>query len=191
MRVQMMRKLRVVSAILKWIFILALFIYPIFYLVVSVAGLIVNHYSMPMETAGPGIWFLWQFPVARFYGLPISIQIIGFLVSLAPLVFFVLKNYYLARLFYLYQHGTIFALDNVRYIRNIGVVILVWEIVRPFYQILMSLLLSSQNPPGHHQVSFQINGTDISMLIIAIIIIVVSWIMREGVELEQENRLTV
>ena len=95
------------------------------------------------------------------------------------------------RLFNLYQKGTIFAIDNVRYIRNIGIVMLLWEIVSPFYQVLVTFILTSQNPPGHHFVTFSINSIDISTTIIAVIIIVVSWIMREGVELQQEQQYTV
>ena len=55
----------------------------------------------------------------------------------------------------------------------------------------MSLLITSQNAPGSHKIAFTISGMDVSMILMSVIIIVVSWIMREGVELEQEQRLTV
>lgn len=118
-------------------------------------------------------------------------RLAGFCVSLIPLVFFIFKSYYLVRLFHLYQKGIIFSLGNVRYIRNIGVVMLLWEIANPFYQVLVTFILTSQNPPGHRFVTFSINNVDVTTTTTAVIIIVVSWIMYRGVELEKEQQYTV
>jgi len=190
MQKSMLRRLKIFSAVLKWLFIVALIIYPAMYIIISSLGLLMEKTAFHIQHKA-GIWLLLKFPIAQLFGLPTSIQVAGVLISFIPVLLFMFKNYYLARLFNLYQKEVIFSLNNVRYIRNIGIVILIAECFNPFYQIFMSLLISAQNAPGLHKIHFAISGMNLSMILMAIIIIVVSWIMREGVELEQEHKLTV
>ena len=184
MQKKMLRRLKIISVILKWIFIIAMVAVPVMYLLFWVTG-------GTAVTTRLGFSVIPSFPTSVFATMPTPVRLAGFCVSLIPLIFFMFKNYYLARLFHLYQKGVIFKLANVRYIRNIGIVMLLWEIISPFYQVLLTFILSSQNPPGQHFVTFSINSIDISTTIIAVIIIVVSWIMREGVELQQDQQYTV
>lgn len=190
MQKEMLKRIKVFSAVLKWIFIAVLVLYPLSYIVATIVGFLVEKTSFDIQQQ-VGVWFLLRFPIVHFFGLPTSIQVAGVIISFIPVALFMVKNYYLARLFSLYQKGVVFSLDNVRYIRNIGIFMLITECFRPFYQIFISLLLSSQKPAGEHQIHFTVSGTDLSMIVMSIIIIVVSWIMREGVELEQEHKLVV
>jgi hypothetical protein len=114
-----------------------------------------------------------------------------FLVNMIPASIELFILYSLIQLFRLYQKGNIFALQNVRYIRNVGYGLLATQLISPIYQALIGMALTSQNPPGHHFAMFGISTTDLGMILIAFLIILVSWIMAEGCKLHDDQQLTI
>lgn len=97
----------------------------------------------------------------------------------------------LIRLFKLYEKGEIFSINNVRYIRNIGYALLVTQIIDPVYQGAMGFVLTRYNPPGHRFASITLDQANIGVILIAFIVILISWIMAEGCRLREEQQLTI
>lgn len=138
--------------------------------------------------------FVFDF-IPREYTLnqPISniSKIIGFLISLIPLSAQLLNLYFLIQLFRLYEKGIIFSLANVKYLSYIGYALLSIEIINPIYQALISIAMTWSNPPGHRMISISLSGINIAMVLVAILIILISWIMAEGYRLQEEQKLTI
>lgn len=118
-------------------------------------------------------------------------RVIGYLVSLAPMVVELCIIYFLIKLFQLYEKGEIFSLQNVRYIRNIGLVLLIEQVVSPIYEAVMGLVLTWGNPPGHRYASITLDGTNVGIVLTALLIILISWIMAEACQLHEEQELTI
>ncbi|EKE01547.1 MAG: hypothetical protein ACD_21C00106G0007 [uncultured bacterium] len=115
----------------------------------------------------------------------------GFTIGLLPLAVTMTVLYFLVELFKLYEQGKIFTTLNVKYIRNIGITMLIGQIVNIIYDALITFALTFHNPAGHKYASVTFGGPDAYNIIIAIMIVVISWIMAEGCKLHEENQYVV
>lgn len=115
----------------------------------------------------------------------------GFLISLIPTLMMMLICFYLQALFKLYQTGTIFSFENVRLIKKLGVTLAVSQLAQPFYQFLLSMALTWDNPIHERYGYIQMTQTNIAILLVGIIMVLISWIMAEGHKLQEEQEYTV
>lgn len=149
----------------------------------------------PIDISGAGRlgFFISAMPkgIEIMYPLATSTRIYGLLISAIPIVLAEAMIYFLIRLFRLYQNGEIFSLNNVRYIKKTGIMLLILQLVKPICDGLLSAFLTLGNPHGHRYAKITISGTDISMLLTALLIILISWIMAEGCRLREEQQLTI
>lgn len=99
--------------------------------------------------------------------------------------------YSLIGLFKLYEKGEIFSINNVHAIRNIGYALLITQIVDPLYQGAMGFVLTRYNPSGHRFAAITLDQTNIGVVLIALLVILISWIMAEGCTLREEQQFTV
>ena len=115
----------------------------------------------------------------------------GFLISLVPLAvqLYLLAN--LVKLFALYEKGKIFVLESVNTIKCIGLALFISQIIAPFYEAALSPVLTWHNPPGNRMAIASFDGTNVGLIIAAVIILLVSWVMAEACKLKQESELTV
>ncbi len=118
-------------------------------------------------------------------------RLLSFLVYLIPVSLSMLLFRALSRLFGLYSQGLVFTRDNVKRIRQAGLLLLAGQLVSPFYQSLLSLVLTMNNAPGQHMIMIGMDDSDISEIVTAVVIIVVAWVMDEGRKLKDEEALTV
>lgn len=118
-------------------------------------------------------------------------KFLGFLISLIPTGISMFIFYFLIKLFGLYERGQIFSTPSVKYIRNIGITVLVGELVNPIYLALISAAMTWNNPAGERLSTISISGTNVAMVITAVLIILISWIMAEGHKLQEEQKYTV
>jgi hypothetical protein len=118
-------------------------------------------------------------------------KLLAICTSILPMLIQLYILFSLIKLFKLYEIGKIFSINNVRYIRNIGYALLVTQIIEPIYQCVMGFVLTWRNPPGHRVASIFFDQTNIGMILIALIVILISWIMTEGCKLREEQQLTV
>lgn len=123
--------------------------------------------------------------------LNVSTKIFGFLITMIPTLVFEFILYFLIKLFRLYERGEIFTSNNVRYIKYTGYALLIGQLLNPVYQALLTAILTLQNPPGQRIMSISISGTDVGIILVALLIILISWIMAEGCRLQEEQEYTV
>jgi hypothetical protein len=115
----------------------------------------------------------------------------GFSLSLIPAGIEMLVLYFLSKLFRLYETGEIFSINNVRYIRNVGYALLAGQVFYPVYEGLMGIILTMNNPSGHRFAKVSFTQTNVGILLVALLVILISWIMAEGCKLREEQQLTV
>lgn len=120
-------------------------------------------------------------------------KLLGFLVDCIPLAVNLLVLYFLIKLFRLYERGEIFSIKNVNYIRNIGYILLIGQCLHPICDALMSIILTWNNHlyGAKRYIAITFSGTNLSIILIALLVILVSWIMAEGYKLREENQLTI
>lgn len=128
---------------------------------------------------------------AILHTLSTSEKILGCLVSVIPMMVKMFVLYFLIKLFKMYEKGEIFSLNHVRYIRNIGYTLLIGQLIEPFYQFAMGVILTIHNPPHHRYAAITFDQTNIGILLTALLVILISWIMAEGCKLREEQQLTI
>lgn len=139
-----------------------------------------------MHTYTPGIS-----EKAILHTLSINEKILGCLVSAIPTMIQMFVVYSLIKLFKLYEKGEIFSMNHVRYIRNIGYALLAGQVFEPFYQFIMGIVLTMNNPPHHRFAAITLDQTNIGILLTALLVILISWIIAEGCKLREEQQLTI
>lgn len=118
-------------------------------------------------------------------------RLLGCCVSTIPMSVDLFVVYSLIKLFSLYEQGEIFSIKNVKYIRYIGLGLLVGQLIHPMYEALMGVVLTWNNPPGHGFVSITLDQTNMGMILTAMMVLLVSWVMAEGCQLHEEQQLTI
>lgn len=122
--------------------------------------------------------------------LSLSSKCLGFLITLVPTAATLFMSYFLIKLFKSYEMGEIFSYQNACYLKRTGYALLTFKITDLLSQFLLGfVLIPKQN--GHHIIIVAMNGSDFCMIVIAFLIILISWIMTEGYNLREEQRLTV
>lgn len=118
-------------------------------------------------------------------------KLLGFLVSCIPTGITLGIYYCLIKLFSLYERAEIFTAVNVSYIKKIGYLLLASALVEPLYEALLTFVLSFNAGHGHRTISASFGTTNISDIVMALMIILVSWIMAEGCKLRDEQAHTI
>lgn len=115
----------------------------------------------------------------------------GWLISLLPMALTMLIFYFFIKLFSFYRKGEIFTEKSISYIRNIGIVMLIEQLVGIFYEAILGFVLTFHNPPGHRLAEVSLSTYNVRYIMTAIMVILVSWIMGEAVKLNEEQKYTV
>lgn len=180
-----MNKIQRVSLFLRVVFQIAFVIFP-----VSLAAYAICVQYITIESLSNSGWFA----VTSF--LPRNIEILHpitlidsvwiFFLGSMPTGIAMLILYFLIKLFRFYEQGKIFTFFNAKYLRNIGVVMLVGKVVNIIYQLLLTYYNSD-----HKFMSISYDTYDIYGVIVAIMVIVISWIMVEGCKLQEEQKYIV
>ncbi|MBS3904511.1 MAG: DUF2975 domain-containing protein [Simkania sp.] len=182
------RKIRTLSRVLKLLFFITALALP-----VIVAGAwITNGYPFlkPLVYCSP-------FPeisgisIKPFTEIPAHTKLIGFLISLIPVAFQTTALLLLVRLFGLFERFEFFSQKSVICIQRLGWCLLIGQLVYPLYLGLLTLALTISNPPGERTISVAFGMEQLHLVIIATIIILVSWVMNEGRKLQDEQAATI
>lgn len=120
-----------------------------------------------------------------------GIKLLAFFVDILVVGPNMLLLFFLIRLFGNYQREKIFTAENVKLIRNVGYTLFIWQIMTPIHQMLLSLVLTMHNPPGQHILEASFGSTNLAVLLIAFIVILISWVMGVGHQLQEEQEYTV
>lgn len=129
--------------------------------------------------------------ISVMHTLTATDRLLGFLISLIPVGIILFVSFYLFRLFLNYQKNIIFSLDNVTLIKKVGITALIGQVLMLFHEALMSLAITIGNPHGHRFIMLTFTGTNFGIILAAVLAILISWIMGEGLKLKQETELTI
>jgi hypothetical protein len=123
--------------------------------------------------------------------LSMTQRLLASTVSLIPSAVFVLGLYYLIRLFRLYEKGIIFMTENVTYYKKLGYILIISMFADIIRNSLMSMVLTLHNPPGQRMISLGYSSDDLTKLVMGLLIIVISWIMDIGKEIQEDQTYTI
>ena len=181
-----MNRIRSISFVLRMIFTLAFIVLPVY---TTLFWISTGHPFGPQYTltvfpySGPNL------PLLDY--LPIKLKVYGYFINLIPIVIDMAILFILIRLFRRFEKGSIFTISNVKRIRRIGWLMLIGEIIQPFYALLLSFTMTYANPPGFRFAYLGVNLQNVTLAVVAMLIILVSWIIQEGHKINEENSLTV
>ena len=181
-----MPKIRRLSCFFRVIFQIAFWVIPITY----VLSWVYAPHTFGFHSVGATFTYL-PHGIPVLQPLTISQRLLGFAVNIIPMVLKMLIAFYLIKLFRLYEKHEIFTLDNVKYIRRVGITMLLTQVAHPFVEFATSAVLTMNNPPHHRLAEFSLQGQNIAVVLIGIVIILISRIMSEGTRLQDEQKYTV
>ena len=184
-----MNKIQKLSRFLKWVFAFIFCAWPIalFFIwfqnqsdfLAAGIGLSINNF-IPANLASQIIT-----------PLSLTAKVWGFMVSWIPATVSMFISWYLMRLFGCYEREEIFTHRSIRYIRHVGIWMIVWAIVNPIYQVLMSLTVTLGNPVGQRVITLELGTDYFRNLLTAGVVFIVAHIMQQGLKLKQDHDLTV
>lgn len=125
------------------------------------------------------------------HSLSVSDKIAGFAITIIPTAIKLITCYCLIQLLYLYERFEFFSEKNVRHIQHAGYSLLLFQLLNPLSEFVLGFILTANNPPGFRFARMSLTEMNIGLIFTALIIILVSWIMAEGVKLRNEHQLTV
>ena len=99
--------------------------------------------------------------------------------------------YHLIRLFGLYERGDIFKLSNVHCYKKLSRVLIGWFLASILSSSLLSVVLTLHHPPGQRTISLEMRSSEITTLLVGLILMVIAWVMEEGRKLQEDQDLTV
>ncbi|MCE0495072.1 DUF2975 domain-containing protein [Vibrio salinus] len=147
----------------------------------------------PYDFISSSGFFTVDIETAPYTTLPISYTT-RILAALADLLKDAIVMYSLAVLIHLfrnYERCEIFIRDNVKCYQKLSYSIFYWVIGDIINGVLMSVILSFNNPVGKRVCEMQVQDTDILMFVLGCICLIISWVMKEGYALANENAYTV
>jgi len=95
------------------------------------------------------------------------------------------------RLFCFYEKGIIFTRQNVACYRQIGYGTLIYAVTDFLYNTGLSVILTFHRPEGERQLQITIGTVDLTTLTVATMLLLVSWVMNEAAQMEEERLYTV
>lgn len=123
--------------------------------------------------------------------LPIKFQLIGFVFSLLPLSALIYGLINIRKLFSFYKEGVIFSFAHVNIFKKTSNALIWWVFLSIVYESAKSVIFSMGNPPGQRVISVGFSSPELTTLVVAGIVFVISWVMDEGRILTEEQSLTV
>ncbi|MEZ8252113.1 DUF2975 domain-containing protein [Vibrio splendidus] len=136
---------------------------------------------------------LYYYDIGHLTMLPLSMttRTVAAFTSLAMSSILMYALMVLIRLFRNYERGEIFSLENAMSYQKLGYSLFYWVLGSVIYSSLVSVILSFNNPPGERILGISFVGMDFLTLILGIIILIISWVMKEGYILADEHSQTI
>lgn len=183
-----MKKIQIVSKFFECLFIILFILLPIFLVIFWINA--PTPISLDGEKTGIFLNFIPN-GIKILHPLAAKTKQLGFLISLIPLIIQLLILYFLIKLFHQFSTGDIFSIKNIIYIKRIGYTLLFGQLLGTIHQALITAVLTWHNPPGHRIISISFSGTNMAIVLTALLLILISWIMTEGYKLKEEQIYTI
>jgi Protein of unknown function (DUF2975) len=181
----MMNNIKKTSHVLATLFRLFTWLIPL-----SIALMILFNFEGLMHL---GIWdsVISSDNIQNSSSFSLSHRLFILMIQFIPLSVTVMICDKLAKLFKLYENECLFEVENIKLIKQIGVLMLLGQLLELLYQPLMSLALTFNNPAGHRMISLSFGSTNGTTIITGIIIITASKIVHQAHQLKCETELTI
>lgn len=174
-------KIQRMSRIFRGVMVFLLVLGP---LVVVLFWLLYNQLPLSFHEPVKGI-----IPLERFLPLAVRLGVAGVNMLSLAVTSGVLWTLY--QLFGFYQKSEIFSSNNVKCYRRLGLLLILWAPAGILTKSLLGAILSLTNPPGQRTLSFGVSSGDLSFVLVGFIVLCISWVMAEGVYLQNEKNLTI
>ena len=183
-----MNRIAYISRIFRLLFQIVFVFMPLF----TIVSWLVLPSTLHLGVAGNGLSYS-PIPEALHiaYVMTSGIKVLGFLINMLTVGTAMLILYFLIKLFRNYERQQIFSLANVRILRNVGYTLIIWQILIPIQQALLSVVLTWNNGPGQRFLAANFSSNNLVVILIACIVILISWIMAEAHKLQEEHEYTV
>ncbi len=184
-----MNKIEKLSRVFKWVFAVIFWGWPVVLCWIWFQG--------PNGFLAQGLGFSVQHFLPGNMGsqvlepLSLTQKLFGFGVAWIPAIVGMTIAFSLMRLFACYERGDIFTQSSIRYIKRAGLMMLIWAILNPIYQVFISFAVTVGNPVGERLIAISIGPDYVRNLITGGIVFLIAYIMQEGVKLREEQALTV
>jgi hypothetical protein len=130
-------------------------------------------------------------PVSINRPLSVATLAIAVIVSFIPIFVALFGIVNLKKLFALYEKEIIFSNQNAVYILRFGYSLIAWVVANIVFIALISIVLTFNGSSDDRMVVFQFSAQDFAMLIIATVVVLISWVMKEATVLNDEQKYTV
>jgi len=90
-------------------------------------------------------------------------------------------------LFKLFSVGEYFTTRTTKHLHGFTLTLLISALLKPVISALLSVLLTWGNPPGKKALLIEVGSSEISIILIVGVLLSVTWVMREGQQLADEN----
>ena len=118
-------------------------------------------------------------------------RFLGFLIFLLPLSAEMFAIVTIMRLLKLYREGIIFSATHVLLFKRLGQALICYGIAGIFQTTGLGLVMTMNNPPGQRMLTLGMWSDDISLFVVAAVVLMLSWVMDEGRKQAEEQALTV
>ena len=119
--------------------------------------------------------------------VPTTLLLFCFAITMLPALLITYALQQLRRLFQLYVDGRVFTLANCICLRNLSIALLAWTPVRLIFDALISLTLTSINPPDQRFIALSIKEPELTTMFLGLIFLVIAWVMAEARRLQEDN----
>ncbi|MGK2741052.1 DUF2975 domain-containing protein [Tepidicaulis sp. LMO-SS28] len=116
-----------------------------------------------------------------------SERAVGFGISLLPAAVALYALLHLRRLFVFYEQGFYFTAATVDCLRRLAWASIAAVPAGILAGSALSAALSLDNPPGARELSIAISSGQILALFAGVVLLIISWVMRDAVRLQEEN----
>lgn len=169
-----------VSTVLKWACNAYLLLAPLL-----LAALWLN-----FERLGPQWQTLAQLPIQPQY-VGVVNKLLGAAITAVPLALLMYGVWHLRQLFEQFRQGQLFSATGAGHLHVFAWMLLVTLILAPVVSALLSVVLTMNNPPGERALVISFGSNDLGQLFIAGALFAITWTLREGYRLRQENEAFV
>ena len=130
--------------------------------------------------------------------LPIQIVYLGFwnkllgaVISAIPVGLLMYGVWQLRKLFAQFRQGQLFSESGASHLHAFAFMLLLSMLLTPVVGGLLSVVLTMSNPPGERALVLSLGSDNFEQLFLAGTLFAISWILREGCRLREENEAFV
>ena len=142
------------------------------------------------ERLGPQWQTLAELPIRPEY-VGLWNKLAGALITTVPMALLMYGVWRLRQLFVQFRGGSLFSADGAGHLHAFAWMLLVTVLLSPVISALLSVVLTMNNPPGQRALVISLGSNDLAQLFIAGALFAITWTLREGYRLRQENEAFV